>query len=304
MTATSVAIFLSVQVFFTLGDLLSIWWESGRPNWSEFRRDHLLPTVAIVFFWILFFAVQVGGLSLIPGLDTLVPTLQSLLGINPALAARELAISEQYYVWNLLVISFFTVSFWDYVGHRFVFHHRFFWFLHEYHHLPRRVFNGMPGISVRPFVFASTSLTYVATFATMALPLSAADDAVAWGFISLLPVLILTLTLILSLNHSHLCRRFPWIHSVLKITTIATPQEHIYHHSVNHEGNFGNFSTLWDRVFGTYISPKPDVRETLSLGLTYDQDFFGTLTLGKIKVPQAWRKKFGLARFCPSGAVK
>ena len=46
---------------------------------------------------------------------------------------------------------FYVAGLWDYLVHRWFSHSRWFWFTHEYHHLPRQVTILMPGILVRPF---------------------------------------------------------------------------------------------------------------------------------------------------------
>ena len=33
------------------------------------------------------------------------------------------------------------------------------------------------------------------------------------------------------------------------------------------------------------------------LGLAYDQDFVGTVTLGRLKIPARWRRRFQLDRY-------
>jgi hypothetical protein len=79
---------------------------------------------------------------------------------------------------------------------------------------------------------------------------------------------------------------------------LTTPQEHVLHHAASLHGNYGNFTTLWDRVFGTYLAPTPAGAPPIALGLGYDQDFLGTLTLGRVKIPSPVRERYRLGAFC------
>ena len=85
---------------------------------------------------------------------------------------------------------------------------------------------------------------------------------------------------------------------MMKYFGLTTPQEHLLHHTVEMDGNYGNFTTVWDRVFGTYLDPMLERNRGRSLGLPYDQDFLGTLTFGRIKLSAAIRTRFQLARYC------
>ena len=82
------------------------------------------------------------------------------------------------------------------------------------------------------------------------------------------------------MSHSSFLRRFLWLHRGLRLLAITTPREHVLHHAAELQGNYGNSSTLWDRMFGTYLDPERDEHRNPRLGLSYDQDFLGTLTLG------------------------
>jgi hypothetical protein len=67
---------------------------------------------------------------------------------------------------------------------------------------------------------------------------------------------------------------------------------------VDLEGNYGNFTVLWDRVFRTYLDPTTSEHQNHELGLPYDQDFVGALTAGKVKLPAAMRRRFQVEQFC------
>jgi sterol desaturase/sphingolipid hydroxylase (fatty acid hydroxylase superfamily) len=74
------------------------------------------------------------------------------------------------------------------------------------------------------------------------------------------------------------------------------PREHLLHHAARIQGNYGNFTTVWDRAFGTYVSP-PE-RSEVAIGLDYDQDFLGALTAGRFKLPRSLRARYQVGRVC------
>ncbi len=56
--------------------------------------------------------------------------------------------------------------------------------------------------------------------------------------------------------------------------------------------------TLWDHLFGTYVDPLKVGYTDIRLGLGYDQDFFGTLTAGRLKISERLRNKYRIGAFC------
>jgi sterol desaturase/sphingolipid hydroxylase (fatty acid hydroxylase superfamily) len=72
----------------------------------------------------------------------------------------------------------------------------------------------------------------------------------------------------------------------------------VLHHTVDLRGNYGNFTTLWDRLFGTYLDPRLPEHEGHRFGLGYDRDFLGAITVGAARLPSSWRKRFQLDRYC------
>jgi sterol desaturase/sphingolipid hydroxylase (fatty acid hydroxylase superfamily) len=249
-----------------------------------------LLTIILVFF-----LFQYGGLALVPKTDELLADVREYFGRR-----LELPLAEQAMEWQALaavsVFSFFIAGLWDYLLHRFFSHSHWFWFTHENHHLPNQVFVTMPGVSARPFavvaIFPVMVATVVSTYAALAL--------FGWPLWDLAPLKIVLLfhAVVLTSTHSSFLRRFWWIHHVMKWMALTSPQEHVLHHSVDLKGNYGNFTTLWDRLFGTYLDPTLEKNQGHRLGLPYDQDFLGTLTLGKYKLPERVRRRFQVARYC------
>lgn len=285
-------IFLAVQALFTAADLFTFWNDSGRPPLGEKMRS----LVFLASVWAGYFAIQFGLLALLPSAEATAAAWASLLAAHAPAAPLAPAPS----VALLYAATFVIASFWDYVIHRWLLHSPWFWLLHENHHLPTRVLNGMPGISVRPFVGPATFLTYCATTATLAAGahLSGMPRAFFSLYLEHLPPIMLLLAVIGSASHSCFLRRYLWIHRLLAAFAVTTPLDHLVHHGATARGNYGNFATLWDRLFGTYLDPLEGRHRDFRLGLPYDQDFLGTLTAGRWKLPRSWRDRYGVRAFC------
>ena len=108
--------------------------------------------------------------------------------------------------------------------------------------------------------------------------------------------LLLASTLLVT-SHSSFMRRGWLAHRALRWLLLTTPQEHVLHHTTDLRGNYGNFTTLWDRLFGTYLDPRLPAHQNRRYGLAYDQDFLGAVTAGAVKIPRAWRRRFQLDRW-------
>ena len=118
-----------------------------------------------------------------------------------------------------------------------------------------------------------------------------------WDIGPLLPVL-LVIVLVQTASHSYFLRSQWWLHRCMRWLLLTTPQEHVLHHAVDSDCNYGTFTSCWDRLFGSYTDPTGIELESLSVGLSYDQDFLGTLTFGQWKLSPAVRKRFEVERFC------
>jgi sterol desaturase/sphingolipid hydroxylase (fatty acid hydroxylase superfamily) len=154
----------------------------------------------------------------------------------------------------------------------------------------------MPGLAVRPFVVVTS---FPATFATV---VSAYALLLLFGLplwdLTPLKILLLAHTFLLVGSHSSFLRRFWGLHHAMKWLALTTPQEHLLHHTVDLNGNYGNFTILWDRVFGTYLDPTQAENQGHALGLAYDQDFLGAITLNQLKMPDWMRRRFQVERYC------
>lgn len=249
----------------------------------------------LVIMLVLYGLIQMGGLSLVPSTDRMMAAVGSTLA---GWLDRPVTADPISGVWLVLlsVALFYVSGLWDYLLHRFFGHSRRFFFVHEYHHLPSQVNVIMPGLAMRPFVvvtsFPATVATVISAYAillVLGLPL--------WD-LSPLKVLLLVQAVLLCASHSCFMRRWWWIHHSMKWLALTTPQEHLLHHTTDLQGNYGNFTVLWDRVFRTYLDPTRREHQNHPLGLAYDQDFVGTLTAGRVKLPASLRRRFEVDRFC------
>ncbi len=183
----------------------------------------------------------------------------------------------------------------DYAWHRCFSHHRWFWFTHESHHLPSQVFVGMPGLGVRPFAVFTVvpTIAFTAILTYLALRIGGRP---MWSW-TVFQIPLLASSTLLVTSHSSFLRRGWLAHRVLRVFALTTPHEHVLHHSVDLRGNYGNFATLWDRLFGTNLDPCLSAHQGRRYGVAYDQDFLGTITVGRARIPRAWRERFQLGRY-------
>lgn len=253
------------------------------------RRASLLFLLGIIG---VFLVIQVAGFALVPRVDALVDRVRAFVapGALPANAPDG---------WRFGVIAvalFYVGGFVDYAWHRWFSHHRLFWFTHESHHLPSEIFVGMPGLGVRPFavltVVPLVAITAALTYAALRI---AGRPMWSWTIFQF-PLLAASTLLVTS--HSSLMRRGWLAHRLLGPLLLTSPQEHVLHHTVDLQGNYGNFTTLWDRLFGTYLDPRLPEHQGHRFGLAYDRDFLGTITAGAVELPASWRKRFQIDRYC------
>jgi sterol desaturase/sphingolipid hydroxylase (fatty acid hydroxylase superfamily) len=288
-------LFGATQTIFVLLDFYELWRQDGRPALSVKLRCEWRTFLSLAVIWLIYFSLQLGLSTMLPSVERTLAAARQILRLPPG-QSPSFAHSVTLCV-AIGVVTFFVAGFWDYLTHRFLLHSRVAWHLHESHHLPTKVFNGMPGISARPFVVFTAFLVNVLSIATMFLLfwMSGRID-LANLFFATLPAAFFTFAFIGSASHSCFLRRYAFFDRWPRYLLIITPREHVLHHVADHKGNFGNFTPLWDRIFGTYLDPA-EVGET-KLGLNYDQDFLGAITAGKWKLPTRLRKKLGLERFC------
>ena len=274
-------------------DLRMRFWGGNR----YYDTDRLPQSVLLLCLTIIVYgSLQFGGLALVPNAGELLVTSQDFVRDHIATSGdRGLMSTAGLAV--LGIVSFYLAGLCDYLFHRYVSHSRLLWFTHENHHLPTDVSAFMPGMCVRPFAV----VVVVPTAAVIIFSTQTVVGLMGYAATDLMPLLygvILVQTSILGITHSCFLRRQWWLHRLLKPLGITTPQEHWLHHTSDLECNYGNFITLWDRVFGTYVDPVTVSSGEHRAGLAYDQDFLGAITAGNLKLSNRVRRYFGVKQFC------
>jgi sterol desaturase/sphingolipid hydroxylase (fatty acid hydroxylase superfamily) len=290
--STLLAWALGIQSVFFVLDLVDR--HLTRDRRYEGQSLKLRTVLFMVSVLALYLAVQFGGFAIVPETDGLLATIGASWGNLLGRPTAPEAIGGPW-LWIISAAAFYVSGLWDYLIHRFVSHGRWFWFTHEYHHLPNQVFVAMPGVAARPFAVVTTFPVMAGTIAC-AYAILAGLGQPLWN-LEPLKVLVLVHLFVLTSSHSCCLRRWWWVHRLMKCFALTTPQEHVLHHSVELKGNYGNFTTLWDRLFGTYVEPT-SMNQDVALGLAYDQDFLGALTAGHIKLPARVREYFQVDRYC------
>ena len=276
----------------------------------QMAQEDPSPGALLLLFvvFLVYSLLQYAGLALVPQVETMTEQVRDFFDRWLGRQAADQPMSQPWPVVMVvlsIVLLFYLGGLWDYLVHRFASHSRWLWFTHEYHHLPSQVFVLIPGISARPFAVVSTFPVVTATVVT-ACGLFALFRLPVWNMVPL-QILLLIQVLVLACSHSSCLRNWWWFHRALKCLTITTPQEHVLHHAVDLRGNYGNFTTLWDRLFGTYLDPECHENQGHACGLPYDQDFLGAITLGAIKIPESLRHRLQVGRYCnlhPLGPCK
>lgn len=290
-------IFVVVQSAFVFLDSFELWRLNDKPRLTGFLGAHRRLAGFLAVVWAVYFTLQNLLLAAMPSPETTLAWFAAEFDFSPP--PMRPGFQSAAFIALFLIFTYFAVSLFDYAIHRWLLHHRRFWFLHESHHLPRLVFNGMPGISLRPFAAVSIFLTYLAASAAMmaAIKLTRLEWLFGW-YVNHLPLLILLFTIVGSASHSCFLRRYWLAHRIMRRLFLVTPQEHILHHAAGGNCNYGNFASFWDRVFGTYVDPLRLGDDPLKLGLDYDQDFLGALCGGKWKLSDAVRNNYQLNLVC------
>lgn len=286
---TFIWLFIYVQAAFISLDLYEHWRSARRAGAQRVIRANAAVILAVGTACIGYSAIQLALASALPNLGKLTNFLTRF-------TMPQRSSPESEWIVPLFAVAFFVGTLFDYLVHRFLLHGPL-WRLHENHHLPSVVSNVMPGIAARPFVIVPNFLINAGSCAAIfgVVKLVGRPQLIA-TFIALLPALLLTFSFVACASHSNFLRRFDWVETGFRSLLLIGPREHLLHHAATIKGNYGNFTTIWDRVFGTYIAP-PTAGE-FALGLEYDQDFLGAITAGRLKLPPTFRSRYQVHRVC------
>jgi sterol desaturase/sphingolipid hydroxylase (fatty acid hydroxylase superfamily) len=281
-------LFADVQIGFIALDLYEHWRsarQSGvRRVWGRYR----MLILAVAGACLIYFLIQIA-------LASLLPTISKLIGFVINTSEARTTQVDTIWVAPVFLAAFFIGTFFDYVVHRFLLH-GFLWRLHENHHLPSVVSNVMPGIAARPFVVVPNFLINAGScVAIYGMVRILGRPQLIATFVQAVPALLLTFAFVASASHSVFLRRFDCAETAFRNLLLITPREHLLHHAATIHANYGNFTSLWDRAFGTYVSP---TTAEFPLGLDYDQDFLGALTAGRWKLSSELRSRYQMERVC------
>jgi len=286
---TFIWLFIYVQAAFMAMDLYEHWRLARNTGKPKVIRANAALILAIGAACAIYTAIQLALAVALPNIGRLIDFAVRLVPVHRAVPQEQWAIP-------VFVVAFAIATLFDYLVHRFLLHGPL-WRLHENHHLPSVVSNVMPGIAARPFVVVPNFLINAGSCAVIfgVVYLIGRPQLVA-TFLHLVPALLLAFTFVACASHSNFLRRFDWVETAFRSVLLIGPREHLLHHATRVQGNYGNFTTVWDRAFGTYVSPSE--KDEVVLGLDYDQDLLGAITAGRFKLPRSLRYRCQVGRVC------
>jgi len=286
---TFIWLLVYVQGGFIALDLYEHWRSARGKRAREVIRANAAVIFAVGMACIGYSAIQLA-------LASALPSIGKLTNFATRWTASQPSPPDARWIVPVFVVAFGVGTLFDYLVHRFLLHGPL-WRLHENHHLPSVVSNVMPGIAARPFVIVPNFLINAGSCAAIVgvVEFVGCPQLIS-TFIHLVPALLLTFSFVACASHSNFLRRFDWVETVFRSLLLIGPREHLLHHAATIKGNYGNFTSVWDRAFATYVAPQ-EARE-IDLGLDYDQDFVGAITAGRFKLSPASRSRFQIGRVC------
>lgn len=286
---TFIWLFVYVQAAFIALDLYEHWRVAQKAEKRKVIRNNATVILAVGLACVAYTAIQLT-------LAFALPNIGKLTEFTLRFASVQTVAPQLRWIIPVFIAAFAIGSLFDYLVHRFLLHGPL-WRLHENHHLPSVVSNVMPGIAARPFVIVPNFLINAGSCAAIfALVYIIGRPQLIATFIYLVPGLLLAFTFVACASHSNFLRRFDWVETAFGSVLLIGPREHLLHHAAGVRGNYGNFTTVWDRAFGTYVPPLKGGEPVL--GLDYDQDFLGAITAGRFKLPPSLRSRYQLGRVC------
>lgn len=193
--------------------------------------------------------------------------------------------------WLAVVVCILAVDFTSYWWHRL--QHTtgdsWLWRLHSVHHAPRH-FDLWIGARVHPLDVLVFTVVGYTTLGLVGAP-TAAIDVTAF-FASMVGLM----------HHTRLAADCRWLNRIIPFA-----DQHVVHHSVRIEdaGNYGNITTLFDQLFGTWQPPMPCSPAPVgawSLAPDYPQGDFVFQLLSPFG--RSWERARGAAPRSPASRVR
>lgn len=221
----SVTTFLS---FFLVGFLAWLWEirdPLGQINYkSELTGEAKRFSLILIFHYVTFFTFAAIGEIFFPS------SMLKAIGLGVVLSLP---------VWSRLIIAYLAADLTYYLVHRAQHSTRFWWLTHRWHHTqyPYWWLSGMRDSLAGSIIYR---IFFFGWFPMLGIPKE------------LLFFVGLHYTLHVVWTHVNVKGK-AWMGVVEWI--YATPRSHIIHHA-SPGNNLGNMLVIWDRLFGTYVSPE------------------------------------------------
>jgi sterol desaturase/sphingolipid hydroxylase (fatty acid hydroxylase superfamily) len=200
------------------------------------RPPGTLGVIAFYNFAAVAVAVALPSLVFVP-LARAAGEALGLTALWPATAPQWLHIAA------VVLIVDFNSYWWHRLEHRPPAGHEWMWRLHSVHHAPTH-FDLWMGPQVHPIDVAIFGLVGYAFVALLGAPPLAIE---AGAFFA---------SIVGAVHHLRAETRCGWLNRI-----IPFGDSHVVHHSRQRQddGNYGNITTLFDQLFGTYVPPRSDV---------------------------------------------
>ena len=185
-------------------------------------------------------------------------------------------LTVQMPLWACVIVVLILDDFFYYWLHRAL--HLSLWRFHAWHHSPTHL-DWVSGMRTSPVEILLRGLRYAVIVSFF--------EAAQFG--NGLWIIIWTNSIVQHVTHSPLhipgSRQLEWI--------FGTPRWHRTHHAAERaisDNNFGFRLTVWDRLFGTFLSPDELPIETMDLGLDNPRSK-GELIIGFPLYPRRWNQR-------------